>query len=540
MPRFPAPSGATLRPLVRSFGIAFLVLFGLASTWSLATPLLGGPDEPWHGIRAAGVASGQIVGEMNDEPGLRVFDVPTYLHRNGGTEICYAFDPDVTADCLPAIEGSRHERGDMRTTAGPYDPTYFALVGWPTLVLDGEAAWYGMRFASAALVSAVAASGFAALLARSRRGWALIGATLGVTPMVTFLCSVVNPSALEISSAFALACWLALLVDRRRDDLVPIAIAGVGVTSILLMHTRMIGMAWAALVIAAFLLEARIWPRLLRSRWFWTVVGLMGVSAGLSVVWTLRSGLLETAGRFPGAGEVTFLEGFEFMLSKTLEFGTGYVGYFGWMDTPLPPTAVGVWIGLMVALVAGALLFGRGPSRWKALVLVVAFVLIPPIVQGSAWYDIGYIWQPRYVLAVLVVVLVAAGVALDDAVPAPSALPHARRLFVTFAVTVGAVHVFAFLWSLKRYVVGLLGGDGWTLMVTAPQWQPPLGWVTLGLLEVAVVTIALVLLRVALAGDVSGADEQPEAVADVAARPPRQPVRPRRRPIRRAASERGT
>jgi hypothetical protein len=37
-------------------------------------------------------------------------------------------------------------------------------------------------------------------------------------------------------------------------------------------------------------------------------------------------------------------------------------------------------------------------------------------------------------------------------------------------------HVYAFLYALRRYVVGLPDFGNWQTMFTVPSWQPPLSW----------------------------------------------------------------
>lgn len=144
----------------------------------------------------------------------------------------------------------------------------------------------------------------------------------------------------------------------------------------------------------------------------------------------------------------------------------------------------------MVALVAAAFVYGRGWDRAKVVLMTAAFVLLPAVVQGASWNELGYIWQARYILAVLLALLIVAGGALDSSVPQPWELPRARTLAITLTAALAIIQVFGFVWALKRYVTGLLDGKGWTLMFSAPMWQPPLTWPVLAAGATTVLVLA--------------------------------------------------
>lgn len=464
------------RPALSAFIAAFVLLGVLGGAWAIASPLLSGPDEYSHLIKAAGVVRGDLSGlPIGGKPGFRAVEVPTYFWQLE-FQMCYIFDNTATADCMQPLTGSNDELVWVATAAGTYNPVYYALIGWPSLLFENEAALYAMRFASVALNALVLASGFAALALRRCNTYTLIAASIAVTPMVLFLGAIVNPNGLEITAGFALACWLSTLVSRSRTsgDLVPII--GVAVTAALLANTRQVGALWAAIIIVAFLLEWRVWVRLARNAWFWVAVAVILAAVAFAAWWMLvGAGGSEPRDGLEGAGMTSFREGFEHMLSITLQNSLGYIGVFGWLDTSVPPTIVFVWSGAMLALVAAAAILGRGWHLVKLAALIAAFVLIPPFLQGSQWNELGYIWQGRYLLAIVAALLVAAGATLDESLGQPRPTRGAGRAIVLFGFVMVWMHVFSFAWALKRYMVGLDDEtQGWRMMLTNPAWVTPI------------------------------------------------------------------
>lgn len=484
------------RRMRRAFACAFAVLFAMLAAWAFSDPLMAGPDEPAHTVKAAGVAQGDLAGTPDPEVGgVRYVTVPAWADQVATLGRCFAFKPAQAGDCAPALDDESTELISSGTGAGTYNPVYYALVGWPSLFLRNEAGIIGMRLAASALTAAVLASGFAALAGRRRSTWSLLAGGLSMTPMVLFIGSHINVSGLEIAAGFAVACWFALLVEEDRRVSIATASWGVAITAALLANTRSVGPMWLAAIAVAMLLDRRIWPQLLRSRSFWGAFAALAAAGAFAAWWALSMGSDEVRDPGAGAGETPFSRGAEFMLSKTLESAAGYIGELGWRDAPLPPTLVAIWGGLMFALVVGAIIAGRSWPRIRVIALLLAFIALPALVQGASWNTHGYIWQSRYVLAVLLALLVCAGAALDDSVPPLHALPRGPLVARAVAGTVWILGVFAMAWNLRRYVTGINEpGVAWSEMVTDPRWQPPGGWPLVLCLDAVAFGIGLVAL----------------------------------------------
>lgn len=459
---------------VKVFVATFVAFMALSSAWIFASPLMSVPDEPAHTIHAAAVVRGELTGEPSDvQAGAADVDVPEYV-ADTAELACFAFNPSIPASCQEPVTDSTADQS-ATTSAGSYNPLYYAIVGLPSLVLQGEPALYAMRLVSAALSAALLSLAVVALVQMRLRAWTLGALAVSVTPMVLFIMGSVNPSSMEITSAIMLFSWLSLIARRHAEGIPAHRIVMVAVAAVILANTRSIGLLWLLLIVVATLANWQVVKALAALRAFWIGVVVIGIGAVAGLAWTLTSQSLSPGVPYVGAGS-SFLSGFNRMIFITFENGQGYIGLFGWIDTPAPATTVILWSFAMLALIVAALVFGRGSSRVGTAVLAVAMVLVPPIVQGFAVTDYGYIWQARYILAILTCLVLAAGMALDEGLGVPTRRPQSARLMIIGIVVLGILHVHTFIWVLRRYVTGLQDGIGWRAMVTSPAWQPPLSW----------------------------------------------------------------
>lgn len=465
----------------RVFLATWVIVFALLTCWVFASPLGAGPDEPAHIVKAYGVSHGDLAGRIDPAlPGDRAFEVPGYIKDFTTMVGCYRFDPSMPGSCLGAIDNQPSEMVEVFSGAGSYNPVYYFLVGWPSYFLDGAKVIHGMRLASALLYSLGIAWGITALASRRRRSWTMLAAAVTLTPMSLFMGAVVNISSMELAAAFAMSASLIALLDRGRRMPRTALILGVLISGTLLANSRSVGPLWFVIIAAALLIDGRLWRELIRSKLFWGAVVVLGGVGGTAYLWMQRvggSGAPSTLGW--GAGVVTPREGIEYMLSRTLEHAAGYVGTFGWLDTRLPDTIILIWGGLLFALVAAALLLGDGWGRVRTLVLTMALIAVPALLQGMSWYTHGHIWQDRYVLAIVFALTLCAGATLDDAIPGLVHLYRGRTTMFLLLAGLLVMHGFAILWNLRRYVTGLDEPKvEWRKMLSEPLWEPstPGGW----------------------------------------------------------------
>jgi hypothetical protein len=132
--------------------------------------------------------------------------------------------------------------------------------------------------------------------------------------------------------------------------------------------------------------------------------------------------------------------------------------------------------------------------RWRLqlgfFVALGMLLVVPSLLQAVLVTSVGFIWQGRYSLPLFLVTVIAAGMALRfRTFPRGRSAEALARIFLVGAVI---AHVYAFLYILRRYVVGLRDYGNWQTMITVPSWQPPLTW--------EVLTLGYALLLVVLAG----------------------------------------
>jgi hypothetical protein len=485
----------------RTFGIAFALLLVPMVLWAFASPLGSVPDEPSHAIRAASVVRGEIATPpWAENPALARSIVPRYVANMHGVS-CYAGKPTITPACEIPPSGDVSTIVTTGNSAGNNSPVYYAVVGLPTLFLPGDTAIYGMRLFNAILCAAAFAAMIMQLTLLSRSRWAIAAAVVAVTPMVLYLSGSINPNAIEAATAGALFVTLVAAVRAPSSARILWERAVICVLSVaLLVNSRSISLLWIILIIGAVLALARTSSlrALLRRPGTWVALAGSVVVIVAALTWYVHP---PHYGGGPVAGMTTSSgAAFVSIFVRTFEFSSGYVGFFGWLDTPSPAFSTIIWSALIVALIVGALIWGSGRARWIAAGFGTVMLLVPPIVQAIVAPELGFIWQGRYMLAMLVCFFIACGMALDNSFEES---PIAPRLRVTITVALSLLafgQLVSFIWTLRRYLVGSHGSL--VAMISHPSWQPPGGWIGLSAL-LAVWGIAFVfvarrrLLRVA-------------------------------------------
>ncbi|WP_255768403.1 DUF2142 domain-containing protein [Pseudarthrobacter sulfonivorans] len=479
---------------------------GLSGAWTFATPLMGAPDEPAHAIKAAAVVRGELTGrEMPDGGAFQLVTVPAgigYYDTFG----CFAQKKDITPSCVPPFSGDKSLLVDARTSAGNYNPLYYAVVGLPSLLNNGAAAVYGMRLVSALLSCLFLASAFSALSRLRRRKWAVAATAAAMTPMVLFLNGTVNPNSLEYATSAALLANLVLLLERSADPgayrrYVPVITAAACV----LANTKGLSLLWLALMATTACILGT-WPQikaLSRNAWVWTGSAAIGLSCAFALYWITRHDSL-SSNPFEAAGSSP-LTGAEIMLDRTFDYATGYVGQFGWLEVPAPMGAFVLWLGLGTLLVMAALVLAKGRARTATIFLLASLLLLPPLLQAQAVATIGIIWQGRYILAVFVPLLMVCGLALDR-MDARGFSSQAMAILNATAVLVAVLQFWTFAHTLRRYVTGWAVDRRWLDMVTAPSWQPPGGTLLCLAGFAGILILALWLLRRAVRAERRGAE----------------------------------
>jgi hypothetical protein len=487
----PAPARPRAHGRFAGLGVFGLLLL-LTAAWSLASPLMSAPDEPAHATKAAAVVRGEWLGR--DVGGATAVEVPEAYWDAQSAPLCYYFKPEVPAGCAPELEESPRDVY-AETTAGRYNPVYYLLTGWTSLVDEGAGGMWAMRLATAALSAALLAAGVQTLREVPRPGWLLAGAFTAITPMVVYLAGTISPAGPEIAAAFAV--WAAALALLRHDEpvlrrrrLVRLALAAVVLVSMRGFSPLFLAVALLAPLMSVPFARTR---ELLRERAAWVVVGVGVVATGAATAWIIGTNSLGSGGEVAHP-DLTFLGVVKHSLLQTWIYTQNMLGQFGWVDTWLPAWLYRVLAVAVLALLALALLVGRTRDRLVLLAVTGFTFLAPAVLHASQARYLGIIWQGRYFLPAAVgMVLLAAWVLRDAPRHARLEALHAPRTGVVAAAVAGALAVVAqttgVLVVLQRFMNGVHGPS---LLDGPAAWTPPLPWWSLVLVAAVCTGVAAV------------------------------------------------
>ncbi len=481
------------------FLMAFTAIFALSLTWAVTTPLGASPDEPAHFIKGASVVRGQLIGVPSERPNAQDRKVLVPPSVANTTEIgCYAFKQDATAGCFVQKQAS-DKLVESVTTAGLYNPVYYVLAGWPSLISTGQDALFMMRAMSALLCSLFFAAAIT-FLSRLRKPTlpVLVGFAL-ITPMTYFLAGSFNPNSLEIATTAAFFAGLIYFI-REKPQLVLSqwwTAAALGASGAILVQMRGISPLWLGFsVLVAMILAgpAIFLKEIIRPPYLWSVI-TVALSLVMAVIWTVKSQSLPAVGEHSGAG-TTFIGGVWKMLETTFDYLKQGIGVFGWLDTPAPSYVIfSYFVGLGLLVTAALLVAPRGRQRASIVVATCGFLLLPAIVQGASVTNSGYVWQGRYSLPGLVTLMILAAALGASGFERLSKNIRAKCIW-TIAIAYALIQYASVMTALKRYSVGL--SQSWVAVFNAPEWRPPilgnLGWSLVAAFVCSVLAVVMIVL----------------------------------------------
>lgn len=351
-----------------SWRAAILALWVGMACWGLSSPVMSSPDDNVH------------VALLYCEAGEATCDQPMAPRPTP----CFAFQPQVTADCL--------QQPPSLSTAGVAEGRYpglFPTVLSPLVGESVEGTVLRVRLFNVTLAVVVMAIALRASLSVLRPAALLaFGATL--VPLGMFIIPSTNPSSWAISGAAAL--WAPLL-SLAKSGVTRWRLSAVIAASLMIVGSRNEG--WVLVALAASVALAANWPR---GRWLLLPTGLAVLGATAALL-RRRAGLeTATTDAYRGPWEA-------FLLALTTPAdAVGGAAVFpaplGWLDTPIP-TVVGVLtVGVVGALVfTGLGAMDRGKARMMMVYLVLSSVII--VVGWNTQFPSAL--QPRFALPVVIV-----------------------------------------------------------------------------------------------------------------------------------------
>ncbi|KHL04989.1 hypothetical protein LK10_03180 [Sinomonas humi] len=210
-------------------------------------------------------------------------------------------------------------------------------------------------------------------------------------------------------------------------------------------------------------------------------LALAGAGVVLGLAWQMVSNSFQSLGG--SAVKDTPEQVVSVMLERTFDYARQYVGVMGWLDASLPTVTYVVWDAVAMGLLVGCLALWRGRRRIGIVLLSAVILLLPVVFQIPAAPELGYIWQGRYILPLVVVLLVACGFSFEglDFQSRP-----ARTLLKLTVFCLGFANFYGFVWVLRRYATGIGNGIFWDEFFGSPKWQPPGGLALIALLYCAI------------------------------------------------------
>jgi len=454
--------------------LAFTAFLLLGLAWALGSPVYSAPDEGQHVTRAAAAVRGELIGGyVVTSTG---YHRPTVHAPYGVIPVhlapCYRFQPTYTADCQRTHRPSARMVA-TESDAARYYPPYYLVDGLPSLVHPSPTSIYAMRALCVLMCAALFGLAVASCVLFDRPMFTL-GLFIATTPMVVYMASTVNPSAVEISGG--LLAWTAgLALTRpgpRTDDDTGRLVRRTALGGAAMLLTRPTAPLWLLLIclLLMWVAGASRLRALSRRTDVRVAAAVLVTLAVANVAWTVFAGAI--ADSIPNPPHAGFVHGLTESLSRWTWRNEQLVGVFGWLDT-FPPlmTFLIWWVVLSVLAVATV---RRVRSRWRAVFLVTLGItwLLPVLIEAHEAYNYGWPWQGRYTLPFAVGVPLVATAGLSEVV----SLRRQRRLLLPVTAVLVIGQLGALLYNQLRYQHGLHQGFD----VLTGRWLPPVGpWAVL-------------------------------------------------------------
>jgi hypothetical protein len=450
--------------------VPFAVFLGVVITqfaWIWGTPPFRGIDEIDHAFRAASVAIGDVRPTRLPAEGRgTLVEVPPGLVADAQAQ-CRTLKYNGASNCYPE-KNLADGNVLVASSAAPYSPVFYAVIGAIAKPWDGVTSLYVMRTSASVINALLLALAAWCLLFGSRTGWPIAGLVAGLTPMAIYTTMLPAPNGVELASATLL--WCALLgFQRGTPEAHRKTLALAALACGILGSVRSSGPLFIFLITAFVAMSApRDGWRLARQHWkgigVVSVAGLVG--AGYQADW-----LLHHPPTVPLQNRVPFDLGL--VLQQVVMWVFQWIGAMPLRNDPSSPLTYAAY--LMVFAILGVLGWRRGDTaRWVAGAVVAASLVMPFLYTLVTFSQKGLFWQGRYALPLLMGAPILLGVALDR--PGLPSLAAQRAIAILSFAGSSAAVIHAVNLELKRPV-----------SATDPHWHPPTLYATLALALAAAV-----------------------------------------------------
>jgi hypothetical protein len=449
--RSPAsPRAGLRREAPRAVTVIVAGLGLLLAAWVMATAPFTAPDEASHYLRALGIANGHLLGPKVPYVPAPVGLSPAQLAwgDQGGRAVWVtpAMSPP-NVDCMNGTPDIRPPGCREASEVGNYQPLPYLLPA-ATLTVAGDSAtglWLS-RWASAIPCLAFLVLAVAMLWDGTTRS--LLGLVGAISPMVLFVCSILNPNGLEVAACLAFAATV--LRIARSPTRAPAGVwAAFGCSGAVAILSWELGPIFVVgdLALGAVMLGPsgiRELSRRHRRGRRRAATALIAATV-LYVLYGLASGVTHSTFDIS-----PIRQSLNAGLDQLIPVLRQSVGTFGGETIPLSTAACWVWWSLVLALIAGALWVGRWRDRALLVLVVVLGLGFPIILYAWSYRFTGFGLEGRYVLPALMLVPLYAGEVIHRSIRPP---PDGRWRAAAAAVVAvaGGFQAYAWWFDLPRH-----------------------------------------------------------------------------------------
>lgn len=384
--------------------VYFLLIAVFSIGMLITSPQSSGPDEPmnqasgWYSIRN---------GLTPSSPSTVVSGVPSNLVKGP----CYAFQPNVTSECL-----GRNITGEQ-TTEFPvfnYPPVYFWIIGIGQIFfgfLNPDLSYLGGRlFGLISILGLLLISMVKLSRLNIKRSSEIL--FIALTPMSYFVFSTANPSGWEIATAILFFSTLTAELHKKtiknlvngkdyqeqfsRPNL-PIILSG-----LLLVFSRPLGFVWLILIFGIVVINLNLFKKIYT---FTSVLSSIAIIQIPAFFWFISHPEKSVIPGLTAASSESLINQLpQNIIHSVLSLHEKYKqswGVLGWLDTR-PPNTIYILVGVLFSFFLYKLLRDNA-QNWKVVLftaLSLNFIIIT--FESYKWNVWPNWWQGRYGLPILV------------------------------------------------------------------------------------------------------------------------------------------
>lgn len=348
------------------------------------------------------------------------------------------------ADNCTAIDSTGQGMVTVATAAGLYNPVWYAVIGYPSILFEGSSALYVMRLVSALLCACGVALAAWSLALTNPGRWTRLGFIVALTPILIYSTVIPAPNGPEMVAGLLLwTTLLALLQTAPKDRHHPTLFGAACVAAIILANLRTLGPMWLGIIFLSLVGFVGIGALLasLRTHPLWWIVSTVLTSAGVfaGAWWSVTAGLTDDSPDIAvdRSAELTFgLNPVVWLLQM--------IAAFPLRDGAASPAVYLCLLGVLAFLIITGVAKSRGRVRATLVLMVLVVVFLPIVLTALTFQSQGVIWQGRYQLPWAVGVVILAGVALDERDFLPR---EGAKVTVILSVLVALAHAWS-VWGL--------------------------------------------------------------------------------------------